>query len=438
MKIRGLIVASLVFFILAGILYWSEHRKPEDTAKASDTPPPILKVDQSTITALQLKKKDAEPIALTKASSGEWQMTQPKPFRVDQNTVSSMLFTLSSLNSERVVEDKAADRKRYGLDPASLELDISEKDKTQKLLIGDDTPTGGAVYAALAGDPRVYTLSSYGKSSIDKGLNDLRDKRLITATSDKISRLELIRKNQDLEFGRSKDEWQILKPEPLRADSSKVDNVVQKLIDARMDLGAPQNEGKVANLKFAQASPVVTAKVTDPSGTQEVEIRRNKDTYYAKSSIAEGAFKVGADLSDALDKNLDDFRNKKLFDFGFGDPNKIELHSGSKAYFLTRSGEDWWSNGKKMDPDGVRSLVSRLRYLTADKFVDSGFNQPTIEAIVTSDDGKRLEKVQIAKSKDNYIAKRENDAALYQLDASSVNEVLKAADDLKSAAPEGK
>jgi hypothetical protein len=59
MKIRGLIVAAVVLFILAGILYWSERHKPaEDTAKASeDTPPAILKLDASAITGLDLEKR---------------------------------------------------------------------------------------------------------------------------------------------------------------------------------------------------------------------------------------------------------------------------------------------------------------------------------------------------------------------------------------------
>jgi hypothetical protein len=435
MKIRGLIIAALVFFILAGVLYWSDHRKPEDTAKAaSTTSPTILKLDQSTITGLELKKKDTEPILLAKSESGDWQMSKPRPDRVDQNTVSSMLFTLSSLNSERVVDDKPTDLKKYGFNPASLELDISEKGKTQKLLLGDDTPTGGAVYAMLAGDPRVFALSSYGKSSVDKSVNDLRDKRLITATSDKISRFELIRKNQDIEFGRNKDEWQILKPRPLRADSSKVDALVQKLIDARMDLGTSDSDAKAATSKFAHAVPVATAKVTDQSGTQEVQVRKDKDTYYAKSSIADGAYKVESGLGEALNKTLDDFRNKKLFDFGFNDPNKLELHSGAKSYYLTRSGADWWSNGKKMEPESVRSLTSRLRDLTATKFVDSGFTQPTIDLTVTSDDGKKVEKVQIAKSRNGYIAKRDNDPSLYLLDASSTDDLLKVAGEIKPAA----
>jgi len=347
---------------------------------------------------------------------------------------------LSSLNSERLVEDKASDLKRYGLDQPAIEVGVTEKDnKTQKLLMGDDTPAGGAVYAMLAGDPRVFTISSYNKTSVDKSLNDWRDKRLLTANSDKISRVELIRKNQTIEFGRNKDEWQILKPKPLRADSFQVSELVRKLSDARMDFSGSDAGSKEIASAFAHATPVATAKITDESGAQQIEVRKNKDTFYAKSSVVEGTYKVGSDLGQALDKGLDDFRNKKLFDFGFSDPNKVELHAGQKAYFLTRSGEDWWSNGKKMDAASVQSLISKLRDLSASKFVDSGFTSPAaIEATVTSDDGKRVEKVLMSKSGSSYIAKRENEPGSYEVGSSAVDEIQKAADAIKPAAPPGK
>ena len=439
MKLRSLILATVALLVLVGLLYWSDHRKPtEDTAKAStDTAPAILKLDEGSITKLELKKKAAEPIVLTKNGSGAWQITQPKPLNADQSVVSSALSTLSSLNSERLVDDKASDLKQYGLDQPSFEADITEKDnKSQKLLLGDDTPAGSAVYAMLAGDPRVFTVASYKKTSIDKGVNDLRDKRLLNVSADKVSRVDLTRKNQEIEFGRAKDEWQIVKPRPLRADSTQVGELVSKLADARMDLTGSDADIKDAASAFAKAAPIAVVKLTDQSGTQELQVRKNKDTYYAKSSAVEGAYKIGSDLGQAVDKGLDDFRNKKLFDFGYSDPAKIEMHSGSKAYFLTKGGADWWSNGKKMDAATVQPLISDIRDLAAAKFVESGFASPTIDLTVTSDDGKRVEKVSIAKSGDSYIAKRENDPFLYQLDASAVDGLQKSADGIKpTAAP---
>jgi Domain of unknown function (DUF4340) len=441
MKLRGLLVATVVLAGLCGALYWSNKHKPSETTEASaDVPPKILSVKEADITKFDLKKKDGNEVALQKNSSGKWEMTAPQPYPVDQSAVSSMLGTFSSLNSNRVVEDKATSLDQYGLSAPNLAIALTEKDnKTQKLLLGDETAAGNSMYAKLDGDPRVFTIPSYTKTSIDKSANDLRDKRLLTVDSDKVSKVELIAKKKDIEFGRSKDEWQIVKPQPLRADSSEVDELVRKLTNARMDLSGADADAKKAAAGFAGGTPVATAKLTDQSGTQELQVRKNKNDYYAKSSAVEGVYKVDNDLGQGLDKAVDDFRNKKLFDFGFNDPNKIEVHEGSKAYFLTKGGEDWWlGDGKKADADSAQTLVDDIRDLSATKFVDSGFTTPMLDLTATSNDGKRVEKVLIAKTGDTYIAKRENEPALYSLDSKSVEDLQKAAGDLKPAATPAK
>ena len=430
MQSRGLYIATAVLVILGGVWYWSEHRKPsEDTSKTSaDTPPAILKLDQGSITGIQLTKRNSPPVVLAKNSSGEWQITASKPLRADQSAVSGLLGAVSSLNSERLVEDKATNPAQYGLAPAALQVDLSLKDnKSQQLLIGDDTPTGGSVYAMLAGDPRLFTIASYTKTSLDKGVNDLRDKRLITVTADNISRIELIKKGFGLEFDRNKDQWQILRPKPLRANNSEVSDLVRQLTEAKMDTTADVVK---ASSDFAKATTVATAKVTDQSGIQQLEIRKIKDDYYAKSSAVEGAYKIDSALGKEVEKNLDDFRNKSLFDFGFTTPNKIEIHDSAKIYILTRgtAGEDdWWSNGKKMDSTKVSDLVSKLRDLSATGFADSGFLNPTIELSATSNDGKRVENVSIAKSGDGYLAQRKGEPALYKLTSVAIDDLLKAA-----------
>ncbi|PYV86715.1 MAG: hypothetical protein DMG90_20345 [Acidobacteria bacterium] len=371
MKIRGLLTAVVVLLVLGGTLYWSDHHKSaEGAAKPADTPPQILKLDEASASKIELRKKDAGVIAIAKSGSGVWQITAPKNLPADQSAVSGVLSTLSSLNAERVVEDKASDFKRYGLDQPVLVADLTDKSNAHhELKIGDDTPTSGGTYAMLSGDPRVFTIASYVKSSLDKSLNDLRDKRLQSMTT------ELNPRNREIEFGRNKDDWQIVRPKPLRADGVQVADLVRKLTDAKMDSSVPEKDSAAG---FTHGTPIATAKLTNQSGSQELQVRKNKDTYFAKSSAIEGTFKVDADLGQELNKKLDDFRNKKVFDFGFSDPDKIELHSGDKAYYLTRTVQDWWSNGKKMDPDSVQSLISKLRDLSADKFLESGFFSPTI------------------------------------------------------------
>jgi len=435
MKFRGLIIAVVVLVALGGLLYWSNRHKPsEQSAAASSNPSTsILKVAQSAISQLTLTRKGVAPVTLVKGNPDKWQISAPQSLRADQDAVSGVLSNLSNLNADRVVEEKASDLKAYGLDDPAATFDITMKgNKERKLLLGDSTPAGSDVYAMLACDPRIFTIASYNKTSIDKGLNDLRDKRLLTVEPDKVSRIALDKKAQTIEFARTKDGWQILKPQPLRADSFAVDELARTIATARMDLGGTEDYKSAT--EFAKATPIATVTLTGDQGPQKLEVRKDKDNYFAKSSVVDGAYKVDANLGAALDKSLDDFRNKKLFDLGFEEPDKIELHAGAKFWFLTRNGSDWWSNGKKMDSSSVESLAGKLRDLTASGFPDSGFSNPDLEAIVTSDNGKRVEKVLFSKLADKCLAKREDGPSLYQLAPSTVTELTSAAEAIKSTA----
>src|SRR3989454_2411834 len=436
MKFSGFIVAIVVLAALGGALYWSNHHMPSETTQASaETPPKILTLNEADINQIDIKKKGGEEVTLTKDNGGNWKVIAPKPLGADQSAVSSMLSSLSSLNSDRLVEEKASNFNQYGLSEPTLQIGVTEKNsKTHQLLVGDDTPTNNGAYVRVEGDRRVFTLAAYNKTPLDKSVSDLRDKRLLTLESDKISRIELIANKQEIEFGRNKDQWQILRPKPLRADSAQVDELLRKLTDAKMGSGSETDSKKTASA-FTSGARVAIAKLTTDSGTQVLELRKNKDEYYAKSSVVDGVYKASNDVGQGFYKKLDDFRNKKLFDFGFSDPNKVEIHDGSKAYFLTKGGQDWWgTDGKKLDAGSVDSLVSKLRDLQASKFVESGFTTPVIEMTVASNDSKRTEKVLISKSGGSYVAKRENEPSLYALDSSAVEELQKSAGEIKPAA----
>jgi hypothetical protein len=434
MKSKGLLAASFLLLVLAGIIWWSNRKvATADKTPVENTATKLLGVPEDQFQDIEIKKRAGEIIHLQRTDS-KWRIVSPDALPADPEAVSSMISSLSSLSSDRTVEERAASLDQYGLDQPAFELYVTDKkEKTSKLLIGDDTPAGTAVYAAIAGDPRVFAISSYKKNSFDKSENDLRDKRLLIFDSDKVSSVELSAKKQTVAFARSKDEWQIVKPKPFRADRSHVEELLRALRDAKMDLSGSEDEKKTA-AAFSSGAPFATARVTDVSGAQELQVRKNKDNYYAKSSAVSGVYKVSSATGTGLDKGLDDFQNKKLFDFGFADPDKVELHDGSKSYFLTRSGGDWWSNGTKMEPSTVSALVDKIRDLAASKFAETGLTATQMDLAVTSDGGKRVEKVMLSKNGDKYLAKRENEPALYELNASDVTDLQKLATDLKPAA----
>lgn len=438
MKSKGLLAASFLLLVLCGVIWWSNKKAATaDKTPAENSTVKLLNIPEDQFQDIEIQKRGGETIRLQRNDS-KWQIAAPRPLPADPDAVSSMLSTLSSLSSDRTIEEKATSLDQYGLTQPAIALNITEKNKnTAKLLIGDDTPAGTAVYAAVAGDPRIFALSSYKKSSFDKSPNELRDKRLLPFDSDKVSSIELTAKDQTVAFGRSKEEWRIVRPKPFRADRSQVEELLRTLRDAKMDLSGDE-EDKKASAAFGSGTPFATARVTDVSGTQELQVRKSKVDYYAKSTAVGRIYKISSGTGPGLDKTLDDFRNKKLFDFGFADPDKIELHVGSKGYFLMRSGNDWWSNGTKMEPGTVSALVDKIRDLSAIKFAETGFSTPVMDLHVTSDGGKRVEMVMLSKNGDKYLAKRENEPALYELNASAVTELQRSATDLKLAPPPSK
>lgn len=434
MRFRGLLVAVVLLAGLGVGLYFSNKEKAAEAAKPpTDASPKILALNQGDITKIVLKKKGADPMELDR-TNGKWQITAPKAYPADQDAAIQLGYAAATVNSDSVVENKASNLATFGLNSPSLEVDVTAKGKVSKLLFGDDTPTNSGSYAMLEGNPHVYTVASYAKTGLDKSPNDLRDKRLLTFDQDKLSRVELVAKKQDIEFGRDKDHWQIVKPKPYRADGSQVDDMLRKLKDAKMDLTLSDDDTKKAAASFASGTPVATVKFTDPSGNQQIEIRKVKDDYYAKSSIVPGVYKVTADLGTGVDKSVDDFRNKKLFDFGFNDPSKIEMHVNGKFYGFQKGGDDWFSNGKKMDSVSVQSFLDKLRDLSASKFIDTGsLGAPAIDISVTSMDGKTTEKILLAKQGLDYVAQRENEPALYGLDSKTIDDLTQAVGDVKPA-----
>jgi hypothetical protein len=439
MRIRGLLIAVAALGILGGLLWWSNKaEKAKEGRPPKDAPPKVVQIPEDQVRQIEIARKGAETTVIRKNEANKWEMTAPQPLSVDQESANSVASTLASLSSDRLIEEQAADLAQYGLAAPSLAVAVTKKDgKIEKLLVGDDTPTGGGVFAKLENDPRVFTIASYNKSSLDKSWKDLRDKRLLTFDSDKLVRVELAAKNQGLEFGKNnQNEWQIVKPRPLRADSFQVEELIRKLKDARMDTSISDEDAKKAVTEFNGAKSLALAKVTDAAGTQQLEVRKGKDNkYYARSSVVEGTHTVGADLGDGLDKGLDDFRNKKLFDFGFNDPTKVEIRRGGKAVAYQKSGDKWMAGSQQMDSASIQALIDKLRDLSSIKFRDQGFTTPEFEATVTSNDGKRVEKVLISKSGNSVFARRENEPAVYELDGKIYEELVKAAGEVKEFQP---
>jgi hypothetical protein len=435
MRPKGLLIATAVLAALAAAVWWSNRQKKEEPESSSS--PKLLSLKQDEITKIEILRREGETTRIEKGSDGAWRITAPEALAADRSAVESLVSSAATLNADKVVEEKPEDLAAFGLKEPRARVVITLKDgKTRTALLGDDAPVGGGGFAQVDGDPKVYLLTSWVKGGLDKLAVDLRDKRILTFDRDKLVRLEIARKKETFEFSKNaQGSWVISRPQMYRADGWSVDDYIRRLQDLKLDPLLTSDQKADLEKQFKAGETVAAVTVTDAAGLQKLELRKNKDKYYARSSVVEGFHLVQEFDAKALDKSLDDFRNKKLFDFGFDDPSKIEYRGPKRQLSLSKSGEKWTESGKAMDSVGVQTLIDRLRDLSAVSFPASGFTQPLIEIAVTA---KGAEKVLVSKSGDKYVARREGEPALYEIAASSVEDLEKAASDVKEAPQEKK
>lgn len=372
LKPTGLATATALLAVLGGLVWWTQkHPKTPDTL--APAAPKILAVGEDQIESIRMAKTGANPVTL-KRSGEKWEITEPKPYPADADAVRSLTGTLSTLTSDRMIDEKPASLAEFGLDRPASEIDVTVKGgKVNRILIGSDAPVGNAAYVKLAGNPGVYALNLQTKTSLDKSVDDLRDKRLLVFNQEKVKSVAF----GNVEFTKnSVGDWQMSKPQVYRADTQKVEDLIRKLHEAK---GDPTGKDKIA-----------TVAVTDDTGVHTLAVEKSMN-----------------ELAEALkDKTADDFRNKKLFDFGFNNPSKLEI------------------DGQNLDKSPQKqAIIDKLRDLSAAKFAPAMRGTQAMKIGVTS--GK-LEQVTINKSGDEYLAQRENDPSVYAIDAKTFDE-LKAA-----------
>jgi hypothetical protein len=435
---RKLIAALLAALVAGGLVWWSTETKKTEESKDGPRPPQqVLALKTPDLRKLQWVRRDAETTVLESADGRSWQVTAPLQAPADAEAVNALLASLATVNADEVVAEKTADFSSYGLAQPSLTATFTlQGGRSHVLQFGDESPLGSGVYARLDNGPRLLLLSLTTRTAIDKFAADLRDRRLVTLAAGKLVRVVLRAPKGEVEFAKAgSGDWQISRPSPMRADGWAVEEAIRKLREARFDATLTSDNLKEVAAAFAAAQPVVTATFSDGAQSQTLEVRKNAASgkFYARSPSVEGPQLLAGEPLDGFDKTAADYRSRKLFDFGFSDPVRIYFQGAAKEITLSKSADKWVSGGKAMDSVGVQSFVDRLRDLSATGFPEAPFPAPTMQIHVTSNEGKRLEKVALSMAGDKWYARREGEPAVYELAAEAVSQLVKTVGDIREA-----
>lgn len=446
MKMKKFLNTLIALVILAGtwgaFTYYDKHKSKEKPAAETSNQTKIFSIDAQHIQSITFKPRDGEAFTCRR-EGGKWVITDPHPLQVDQGNFSGVLNSLTTATSDEVVEPHPASLKDYGLDPPSFTLDVTTDAKPPSftLLLGDDTPTSGGLYAQASGSPQVFTLASYLKTSLEKKMFDLRDRRALTLEANQLQKIGVEYKGASWTLQKNPEGvWDLVLPPPVRANRFTVDGLVSQLRGLTMQTIASEDKKKSGNYGFG--APELRLQLTGSDGTQNIVVgKKEKDAerYFATNSALEPVFTLNSDFITQFKKNQADLREKDLFSFSAFDVKQVEVDTPKGHWAFDRQGTQWKQTAPKaktVNSDKMDTFLTHLRDLRADSFpksgslADFGLAKPPYRFSIQSGEKNTTEIVEAAKSGDHVYARRSTDPLPSELSKTALDDVEKSLGEL--------
>jgi hypothetical protein len=429
------IVLVLVLAGLGGYIYYLDNKEPAPPEDAREKA--FTSVEADAIEELRIAA-GGETTRLTK-SGGAWTIVEPVKADADAGEAGSIASGLASLEIEQVVDEKPADLKTFGLDPARIDVSFKTKGQTteQRILLGEKTPVGDNLYAKLPGSPRVFLVPSHLEGTFSKTTFALRDKAALKVDRQKADGLELKAGATEIVLAKSGENWSLVKPIAARADYAVVEGAIERLASAQMQ-GLAEDQNAPPS-RFGLDAPTATMTIKTGSSSATLALGKTENAVvFAKDSQRPQIFTVAPTLRADVMKEIGDFRRKDLFDFRSFTATRVEFTRGADTQAFERSkdkdGKDVWkaAGGKTVDSAKIEELVAQTSGLRAASFEDAAhasLKTPVLTVKATFDKG--TDTVAFGRAGADVFATRTGEPGSAKLDAPPFDEVIKALDALK-------
>ena len=443
---RGLRSTIALIVVLGGLgayIYFVAS-KAEDTGVKRDRLFPALSSDA--VEELTIKSESGDVTTLKKADN-KWTMTTPVQARASDLDASGITSGLSGLDITRVVDENPTDVKDYGLDAPSIEVTFTSKagNPSGKLLLGKKTTTGGSMYARKDGDKRVVLVGEFNETTFNKSTFDLRDKAIVSFEVGKVEGFDVVHGTTAFELTKKGADWSMARPFVARADTSAADGLVTSLESLQMKsvVGASATPDEMK--KYGLDKPV--AIVNLHLGTERTSVAvggpASDDTVYAKEVARPDIFTIQKSAADDLMKQADDYRRKEMFDMRAFTATRVEIASNGKTTAFDKvkgTGENPQDSWKRVSPAGTdpdkdkfQAFVAALADIRAMSFVDAktktGLDAPAATIVVKFDDGKKEDRVLLAKAGADAYSSRPDDPGAAKIDPTKLDDALKSIDE---------
>ena len=441
--LRSTLVLLVVAVGLGAYIYFVErHRDPASAPEPNET---LFTFDADDVTELEVRAENGATTAL-RQDDGVWSVIAPVETAADDVSATSLAATLSSLEINRVLDEGPVDLAPFGLDAPGIEISVAAAgvEGGERLLIGDETPTGTDRYAKLGGSDRVFLIPGYHRTTLNKTTFDLRDKTILDFDRDAMDRFEVVSGERTIEFAKDGDDWRLAAPLEAAADFGTVEGLIGSLGSSRMQAVASESDDALDGYGLDAPAHTVSLHAGSATATLHVGAETEDGTYYAHDAARPLVFTVDSTLVTNFERGAEEYRRKNLFAFRAFNASRLEVRRGDDTVVFEKreapeddeEAEETWElvapAPGSVPHDAIDDLLSKLSGLRAESFVasraEAGIGPEQVAATVSArfGDEDTEEQVVFWRSGEETFAINGDEPGAARIDSQAFDDALEA------------
>ncbi len=317
------------------------------------------------------------------------------------------------------------------------------------ILFGKIDPAKQGVYLVREGEADVMLAPEEIWTAVPKTVAALRDKVVVAYAYDKANRVALESARGAVTLEKDGSDWKIIAPEPLKADSGAVSNVLWKIRDLRATGFLADGAAEIGRYL---SKPDVTVRVWE-EGSKEPKTLLLKTSSEKRGGAPAAVAAVqgqgpvvlveGKAIED-LSRTAADLRDRSVFPaFELGEVKRARITAAGKPLVVEKSGESEW---KVVEPSRgpakelkVSSLLLALKSLRwkeiasarGDDAARYGFDTPELEVSLFKAGDAELGTLVVGKQDGELTYVRlKSSPAIYAVESKLVGDLRKAPADI--------
>lgn len=390
-------LALLAYIVLVDADYLSSHQQGQIAGRIFE------RIDDGKIQTIRLKR-GLETVVIERRGPLEWEIVEPIQVPAAAHIIQQVLTELayaSRLRSEPVEgfgEEKEEKLKSLGLNPAAVQVELTDGENTYELDLGHGLPSGELLFARAGGDDApVIVVRNKLLQFAALSLGDLRSRNLFSRPAAEIATATLRRAGEGIDGGAeeaiAKNEagiWELRKPLIYPVNKQAAKDWLSKLSKFRvLDFISDEPENlNVYGLDTPRGQIIVSyddgEEVTLLLGNraeitpQQQQMGLNEPVYYGKLLGSSTVFLLSKAVADEQLASIQSLRDRQVLRFRAEELVQLKVRQGDRMVELDKDGPSWTVTGFRGSKevasypgDGfeIYDLVSALHNLDAFEFV---------------------------------------------------------------------